>query len=90
MVPSFGVRSAEDRDRGGQGPGVRHQAVVAVVGLEAVEGGVGRGGARHSREEGEAVTQSFLGHRHQGQAEQQRLCRVVSRAVCQLETGVDS
>ena len=56
------VTSAEDR--GGQGPGVRHQPV---------EGGVGRGGARHSGEEGEAVTQSFLGHRHQGQAEQQHL-----------------
>ena len=73
MVASS-VTSAEDR--GGQGPGVRHQPV---------EGGVGRGGARHSGEEGEAVTQSFLGHRYQGQAEQQRLGREVSRAVWRLE-----
>ena len=85
MVASS-VTSAEDRDRGGQGPGVGHQPVEGGVGRGgAVEGGVGRGGARHSGEEGEAVTQSFLGHRYQGQAEQQRLGREVSRAVWRLE-----
>ena len=85
MVASS-VTSAEDRDRGGQRPGVRHQPVEGGVGRGgAVEGGVGRGGARHSGEEGEAGTQSFLGHRYQGQAEQQRLGREVSRAVWRLE-----